>query len=164
MAKEISDELGTETVKAVSSGKSGRAFSSKSSSTNMSDHSRALLLPQEVKDIGQWSEILLVENIKPIQCEKIRYYAMPAVMDRLKSVSASLGATKGGVPTREEFNQAIRVGELGAPVPVVQPNVIRGDAGAAAVLAEINTDEDSGTGEATTRAFVSFPVKQTLQK
>jgi type IV secretion system protein VirD4 len=33
-----------------------------------------LLMPQEVKEIGQDKEIIALENTKPILCDKIRYY------------------------------------------------------------------------------------------
>lgn len=72
VAKEISETLGTTTVKNKSrsrqlSGKSGQ-------SENSSDHSRALLMPQEVKQIGKNAEILILENCPPIKCEKITWY------------------------------------------------------------------------------------------
>ena len=47
------------------------------------DQRRALLLPQEVKEIGQWKEIIFLENVKPILCDKIRYFDDPEFMGRL---------------------------------------------------------------------------------
>jgi len=72
-ATEISNELGTTTVKNESiSGEMG--FSNKSRTKTMSYIKRHLLLPQEVKEIGAETEIVLSENCKPIMGEKISYY------------------------------------------------------------------------------------------
>ena len=54
-----------------------------SQSTNTSDQRRSLLLPQEFKEIGLDKEVILVENVKPILADKIRYYADPIFMSRL---------------------------------------------------------------------------------
>lgn len=72
VAKEISESLGTKTVKAKSRSRSliGKA----SSSENASDTGRALLLPQEVKQIGRSKEIILLEDCPPILCSKITWY------------------------------------------------------------------------------------------
>lgn len=123
IAEEISKELGTETVKKKSKGKSGIAFKSKSHSENESEHSRALLLPQEVKEIGQWEEILFVRGTKAIQCEKARYFLDPVFTDRLRSVSKILqeGCEEGMPPARELLEHAAQSGSLAAPVPVLTP-------------------------------------------
>ena len=47
------------------------------------DQRRALLLPQEVKEIGQWKEIIFLENVKPILCDKISYFDDPEFVRRL---------------------------------------------------------------------------------
>ncbi|GGO83767.1 protein VirD4 [Marinobacterium nitratireducens] len=72
VAKEISDTLGTMTVKNTShtrqlAGKAGR-------SENASDYGRALLLPQEVMQIGQDAEILILENCRPVRCKKVTWF------------------------------------------------------------------------------------------
>jgi len=123
IAEEISKELGTETVKKKSKGKSGIAFKSKSHSENESEHSRALLLPQEVKEIGQWEEILFVRGTKAIQCEKARYFLDPVFTDRLRSVSKILqeGCKEGEPPARELLEHAAQSGSLAADVPVLTP-------------------------------------------
>lgn len=128
IAKEISDELGTDTVKKRSKGKSGIAFKSKSHSENESEHGRALLLPQEVKEIGQWSEILLVRNVKPIRCEKIRYFLDPVFTDRLRAVSPVLqgGTKEGRPPAKDILDKAMSSGSLAAPVPVLEVDPVAG--------------------------------------
>lgn len=123
IAEEISKELGTETVKKTSKGKSGIAFKSKSHSENEAEHSRALLLPQEVKEIGQWEEIVFVRGVKAIQCEKARYFLDPVFTDRLRSVSKVLqdGCQEGKPPSRELLEHAAQSGSLASPVPVLTP-------------------------------------------
>jgi len=69
-AKKISDMLGTETVKQKSFSKTRGS----SKSVNTSDQSRALLLPQELRELGDDKCVIFVEKEKPIFAEKIRFY------------------------------------------------------------------------------------------
>jgi type IV secretion system protein VirD4 len=69
-AKRISEMLGTETVKQKSFSKSRGS----SKSVNTSDQSRALLLPQELRELGDEKCVIFVEKEKPIFADKIRYY------------------------------------------------------------------------------------------
>lgn len=79
-ANEYSEMLGYETVKAKSTSRqAGRSGEGQS----LSDQRRALLLPQEIKEIGQWKEIIIIENTKPILCEKIKYFEDPVFKPRL---------------------------------------------------------------------------------
>jgi type IV secretion system protein VirD4 len=86
-ATAISNELGFTTVKVKS--RSRPPFGSMSSkgsrpgSINTSEQRRALMLPQEVKEIGRDGEILFVENLRPILCQKITYYRIPLFRVRL---------------------------------------------------------------------------------
>lgn len=85
-AKEISETLGTFTEKAVSTGRSGAGMFSKNGITmseNQSDQRRALMMPQELREMPQTESIVLMENTKPILCKKIRYYDDPTFMSRL---------------------------------------------------------------------------------
>ena len=43
-------------------------------SSNVSEHSRALLLPQEVMQMDESKCILILENSRPILCDKIKWY------------------------------------------------------------------------------------------
>ncbi len=78
-AKEISDELGVTTVRASSHSKPSfmalNRQSGRSGSTTLSEHARALMLPQEVKEIGNDNALIFYEGLRPIRCKKIRYYA-----------------------------------------------------------------------------------------
>ncbi|MHB1099704.1 MAG: type IV secretory system conjugative DNA transfer family protein [Burkholderiales bacterium] len=85
-AKEISEALGYETVKDFSFSKSkGIDFKQPQSmgSVSTNEKARALLLPQEVKEIGKLKEIIFIENVRPIMCAKIRYFKDPVFKKRL---------------------------------------------------------------------------------
>ena len=85
-ANEYSEMLGTFTEKSEAKGKSrnfGARGGGSSHSTNTSDQRRALLMPQEFKELGTEKEVILVENVKPILADKIRYYSDPMFMSRL---------------------------------------------------------------------------------
>jgi type IV secretion system protein VirD4 len=72
-AQEISDELGFTTVRAKSVSRPAWG-TGRGPSVNLSDQRRALLLPQEVKELGTDSAIVFYEGLRPIACRKIRYY------------------------------------------------------------------------------------------
>ncbi len=98
-ANEVSEMLGYFTTKATSTGVSRpRAWSgntSGSTSENTSDQRRALLLPQEVKELGQDEAILFLENTKPILAKKARFYNESSLMQRLQGVSPTLAKAGG---------------------------------------------------------------------
>ena len=75
-ADEYSAMLGQFTERATSRGRS-RSFSGhghSSVSRNESEQRRALLLPQEFKELGRERLVVIFENCKPILGEKIRYH------------------------------------------------------------------------------------------
>lgn len=89
-ADEYSAMLGHFTERATSRGRS-RSFSSHGSSTvsrNESEQRRALLLPQEFKELGSERLVVIYENCKPILGEKIRYYRDKAFTLRLRPAPA----------------------------------------------------------------------------
>ena len=77
-AREISDELGFTTVRARSISRPlGVPLERKGArgrSQTLSDQRRALLLPQEVKELGKEEAIVFYEGLRPIRCRKIRYF------------------------------------------------------------------------------------------
>jgi type IV secretion system protein VirD4 len=84
-ADEYSAMLGHFTERATSRGRS-RSFSGHGHSTvsrNESGQRRALLLPQEFKELGSERLVVIFENCKPILGEKIRYYRDKAFTPRL---------------------------------------------------------------------------------
>lgn len=75
-ADEYSAMLGHYTERATSRGRS-RSFSDRGQTTvsrNDSDQRRALLLPQEFKELGRDRLVVICENCKPILGQKIRYH------------------------------------------------------------------------------------------
>lgn len=74
VATELSREMGNFTVKVKSVSHSGGMSGPRSRSVSVSEQSRALMLPQEVKDISQDEEILFVRGCAPIKATKIRWY------------------------------------------------------------------------------------------
>lgn len=85
-ADEYSAMLGHFTERATSRGRS-RSMSGQGHTTisrNESEQRRALLLPQEFKELGSERLVAIAENCKPILGEKIRYYRDRAFMARLK--------------------------------------------------------------------------------
>jgi type IV secretion system protein VirD4 len=84
-ADEYSAMLGHFTERATSRGRS-RSFSShghSSVSRNESDQRRALLLPQEFKELGSEHVVVILENCKPILGQKIRYHRERTFRERL---------------------------------------------------------------------------------
>ena len=75
-ANEYSEMLGYFTFKAKSKGQSRSMAWGQggSNSENESDQRRALMLPQELKELSQDKEIIFMENTKPIMCEKAKYF------------------------------------------------------------------------------------------
>jgi type IV secretion system protein VirD4 len=77
-AREISDELGNTTVKVRTLSKPLHDFASgkgsRGRSVNVSEQRRALLLPQEVKELGDDEAIVFLEGLRPVRCRKIRYF------------------------------------------------------------------------------------------
>ena len=85
-ANEYSEMLGTFTQKEESRGRStssGAKGGGSSQSRNESSQRRALLLPQEFKELGADREVLILENCKPILADKIRYHNDPVFTARL---------------------------------------------------------------------------------
>lgn len=84
-ADEYSAMLGHFTERATSRGRS-RSFSGRGQTTvsrNESEQRRALLLPQEFKELGAERLVIVMENCKPILGEKIRYHREKAFKARL---------------------------------------------------------------------------------
>lgn len=88
-ANEYSEMLGYLTEKSASVSRP-RGWSSRGGgpSESVSDQRRALMLPQELKELGQEKEIIMLENTKPILADKIVYYKDPVFTSRLMSAPA----------------------------------------------------------------------------
>jgi type IV secretion system protein VirD4 len=97
-AREISDELGTTTVrvKSVSRAAPGlfEARRPKSSNISCTERPRALLLPQEVQALGQDDAIVFYEGLRPIHCKKLRYFSDRRFRARLLKAPGSAGPSR----------------------------------------------------------------------
>jgi type IV secretion system protein VirD4 len=90
-AQEISNELGYTTVKVRTLSKpvftlDGHGHRSRSQS--VSEQRRALLLPQEVKELGTDEAIIFYEGLRPIRGRKIRYFKDRHFRRRLRAPPA----------------------------------------------------------------------------
>ncbi|MFC3113747.1 ATPase [Rodentibacter caecimuris] len=108
-AEEYSKVLGNMTVDKISRNKSKN-----SNSRGISDTARPLLYPQEFKLIGETKEIVVMNNSKPIMCDKAIYYNDPYFINKLKSVSPVLRNLGKKLPTKAELEKAMFSGELSA--------------------------------------------------
>jgi len=121
-AQHYSQLLGTYTAEAFSTGTSrplawGNGKQA-SSTVNRSEQARPLLLPQEVKELGDQRAIINLTHAKPILCEKARFYAEPVFIDRLKRISPFLASVGGRTPTQAELEAAAFVRrELSVEIP-----------------------------------------------
>lgn len=122
-AQEYSEMLGYETVKSRS-----RTSSMQSSSTSTSDQRRALMLPQEIRELGQTREIVSLENCKPILCDKIRYYEHPDFTCRAHLPPPSI--PKQDIDTFiakiENRTRPMTAGEMAAPSEAAAKVVLEG--------------------------------------
>jgi len=121
-AQHYSQLLGTYTAEALSTGTSRPLAwgtgKQASSTVNRSEQARPLLLPQEVKELGDQRAIITLTHAKPILCEKARFYADPVFIDRLKPISPSLAAVGRRMPTQAELEEAAFVRrELAVEIP-----------------------------------------------
>jgi type IV secretion system protein VirD4 len=108
-ARDISDELGFTTVQARSKSRpqfwSFNRRHSREATTTVSLQQRALLLPQEVKEIGIDRALIFYENLRPVRCQKIRYYADRRFRARL-------------LPPPETATPAGRIRPVSSPPPI----------------------------------------------
>lgn len=116
-AKDISEWIGYETVKTVSKSRSNRLFKKENDSNNTSEQQRALMLPQEITSLGQRRELIIMENVPPILADKVIYYKDAVFVDRLKKISKTLRILGSKLPTQQEMDDAVGLGELAARVP-----------------------------------------------
>lgn len=150
-AQEYSEMLGYETVKSRS-----RTSSMQSSSTSTSDQHRALMLPQEIRELGQTREIVSLENCKPILCDKIRYYEDPDFTCRAHLPPPSI--PKQDIDTFiakiENRTRPMTAGEMAAPSEAAAKVVLEG-------LQEL-PQSAVAWGQDEVESFVDFDVQAAL--
>jgi len=106
-AERFSKILGTKTVKNKSKSFGGNKGSG---STSESDTARALMLPQELRELPFDKEVITIDNGKPVLCDKAIYYKDKYFMDKFKLVSPSIRAISGNL-SQKQFEQVILKGE-----------------------------------------------------
>lgn len=85
-ANEYSEMLGTFTDHSRSVSRSNAIFGGRGgSSESTSEQRRALLLPQELKELGRDKQIILLENTKPILADRICYWRDPEFASRVSA-------------------------------------------------------------------------------
>lgn len=114
-ASEYSEILGYSTEDGLSKGTS-RGPGSLTRSENVSDQKRALMLPQELREMGEGRIIVMSDNCKPIFADKIKYYEDPAFMSRLlPSVVVPPLDVDAFIAKREGRTRVIEAGEVVPP-------------------------------------------------
>jgi type IV secretion system protein VirD4 len=129
-AREISDELGFMTVKVRSTSKPlwdlSQAGGRRGRSVNVSEQRRALLLPQEVKELGPEQAIVFYEGLRPIRCRKIRYFRDPRFKKRLlpppkvakHAAPAAAPASRTPEVSVDEITAAVSAASTSSPAEV----------------------------------------------
>lgn len=80
-----------------------------------SEAKRALMLPQELKQLAFAEEIILLNGENPIKCEKALYFNDRFFMDKLIALSPTLQkAAARELPSKEDLIIALSQGELAA--------------------------------------------------
>ncbi|MCW3537106.1 type IV secretory system conjugative DNA transfer family protein [Burkholderia cenocepacia] len=83
-ANAYSQMLGTRTERSRSTSRSNGMFGARGgASESFSDQRRALMLPQEIKELARDKEIILLENTKPILADRICYWRDRAFTSRV---------------------------------------------------------------------------------
>jgi type IV secretion system protein VirD4 len=146
-AKDISEWLGYQTVKGISVSKSKSVFGKKTPSESQSDQRRALLLPQEITSLGKSRELVVMEDMPPILADKVVYFKDPVFVDRLKAVSQKLKTLGAKLPTKQQLDEAIEAGQLGAPVPEIDLETHNREVGEMPITVAVSQQEQTGTVE-----------------
>jgi len=104
-AERWSKIFGTKTVKSGS-----KSFSKSGTSKTENEIARALILPQELKDLKFEEEIIAIGSGKPIFCQKAIYFNDSYFMDKFKLIAPSLKLING-IPEQKQFEKAVLNGE-----------------------------------------------------
>lgn len=117
-AEEYSEMLGYFTQKAISQSRTHGW--NPNNSTTTSEQGRALMMPQELREMSQSEQIITLENCKPIRCEKAFFYKDALFIGRLKALSPALASLGKQLPNQLQLEEAAFVlGELQVDVPAL---------------------------------------------
>jgi type IV secretion system protein VirD4 len=115
-ARDYSETLGYLTERRESRSVSYSAGRGGSSSVNRSEEKRALMLPQELREMEPGREIVILQGMKPIWAQKIRYFEDPNFVRRLlkppevEPISGRLQKKRVAASTSKPKQQAISRG------------------------------------------------------
>ncbi len=98
-SKEISDMLGTRTVK-VKSKQLGKPMQG-----SVTDQRRELMMAQELREMPQTKQIVKVKNCRHIMCDKIIWYKRRAFLKRFWAISKKLDGVMS--PTKPQIEDAV---------------------------------------------------------
>ncbi|EPF0479033.1 type IV secretory system conjugative DNA transfer family protein, partial [Campylobacter jejuni] len=90
-------------------------------SHSISEASRALMLPQELREMPFENELITIDSGKPILCNKAFYYSDSYFMDKFKAVSKSLSTIRK-IPSRKQLEDAILKGECKVKIQIIGEN------------------------------------------
>lgn len=76
---------------------------------NENKQQRALMLPQEIRQLPFDKEIIFIEGNLPILANKAFYFSVPSLVSKLKTVSPSLARIQK--PTKKDFEKAFQNNE-----------------------------------------------------
>ena len=112
-AEYFSNEIAYITTHSVSESRN-QGIRALSHGESASQAKRALMLPQELKQMPFKEEIVLLNGENPIKCEKALYFNDPYFMNKLISLSPTLQLyTQGNkMPTKEQLGIAMSKNEL----------------------------------------------------
>lgn len=123
-AEELSRKLGTQTVKGKSVSRNRGKGGGGSIST--SDQSRALMLPQELKEMDAEKEIIFFRRTPPIFCDKAFYYTSPDVfgkrMKRVEEPAQGLDIPAKHQPPILDIKAMLKVMRGSTDEPLTNPN------------------------------------------
>ncbi|EPA9081520.1 type IV secretory system conjugative DNA transfer family protein, partial [Campylobacter coli] len=118
-AEAISRILGNTTFKTKS--RSINTGNNGGGSHSISEASRALMLPQELREMPFENELITIDSGKPILCNKAFYYSDSYFMDKFKAVSKSLSTIRK-IPSRKQLEDAILKGECKVKIQIIGEN------------------------------------------
>lgn len=118
-AEAISKILGNTTFK--TSSRSFNQGGQGGGSRSISEANRALMLPQELREMPFEKELITIDSGKPILCNKAFYYSDTHFMNKFKAISPALAKIKG-IPNRNELENAILSGECKTQIQIIGEN------------------------------------------
>lgn len=87
---------------------------------NENKQQRALMLPQEIRQLPFDKEIIFIEGSLPILANKAFYFSVPTLVSKLKMVSHSLAGIKK--PEKKDFDRAFQNGETKISLKALSKN------------------------------------------